>query len=78
MNKFNFDDLVRIKSDAPGPLRRGHVASVFMVSLPEDRWGSYTEQFPPGVLYSVEYEDGDAVDVHEDFLELVVPDKRQP
>jgi hypothetical protein len=73
VNRFDFGDLVRIKDGAPSPLRRGQIASVFMVFLPEDRWGSYMEQFPPGVLYSVEYEDGDAVQVHEDFLEFAEP-----
>ena len=70
MHKFDFGDLVRIRSDTPSPLRRGHITSVIMVFLPQDRWGSYLSNFPPGVLYSVEYEDGEAVDVHEDFLEL--------
>jgi len=70
MNKFTFDDIVRVKDDAPNSLRRGQKAWVIMVFLPHDRSGSYFEQFPPGILYSIEYEDGEAVDVHEDFLEI--------
>ena len=70
MNKFTFDDTVRVKENAPSPLRRGQKASVTMVFLPQDRNGSYFDQFPPGVLYSIEYEDGVSSDVHEDFLEI--------
>ena len=70
MNKFTFDETVRVKKDAPNPLRQGQKASVIMVFLPQDRVGSYFEQFPPGVVYSVEYEDGESADVHEFFLEI--------
>jgi hypothetical protein len=70
MNKFTFDDTVRIKKDAPNALRQGQKASVTMVFLPQDRIGSYFDQFPPGVIYSVEYEDGESTEVHEDFLEI--------
>jgi phospholipase C len=69
MSKFAFDDTVRIKDNAPNSLRRGQKASVTMVFLPHDRVGSYFDQFPPGVLYSIEYEDGESADAHEDFLE---------
>jgi hypothetical protein len=69
MNKFSFDDTVRIRKGAPNPLRQGEIASVVMVFLPQDRRGSYFDKFPPGVVYSVEYESGESVDVHEDFLE---------
>jgi hypothetical protein len=69
MNKFTFGDSVRIKRDAPSPLREGKQAWVIMVFLPHDRNGSYFDLFPPGVVYSIEYEDGESVDVHEAFLE---------
>jgi len=80
-SKFTFGDAVRIKENAPLPrrhgdnaplpLRYGEKASVFMVFFPEDRNGSYYDQFPPGIIYSVEFEDGQATDVHEEFLERV-------
>ena len=54
---------------APDHLRPGRPASVFGVFLPQDREGSYFDQFAPGVVYSIEYEDGAVADVHEDFLE---------
>jgi hypothetical protein len=69
MNEFTFDDTVRIKRDAPSPLRQGEQASVVMVFLPLDRQGSYFDGFPPGVIYSIEYDDGESVDVHESFLD---------
>ena len=76
MSKFTFDDMVRVRGDAaPGSLRRGQKASVTMVFLPGDRSGSYFAQFPPGIVYSIEYEDGESVDVHEDFLEIYGPSK---
>jgi hypothetical protein len=72
MNKFTFDDTVRVKKDAAIPLRRGK-ASITMIFLPQDREGSYFDQFPSGVVYSIEYEDGESIDVHEDFLEIQSP-----
>jgi hypothetical protein len=69
MGKFTFDELVLVKEDAPHPLLRGQKASVTMVFLPRDREGSYFQRFPPGVVYSIEYQDGESVDVHEDFLD---------
>jgi hypothetical protein len=69
LNEFTFDDTVRIKHDAPSPLRQGEQAWVIMVYLPQDRKGSYFDRFPPGVIYSIEYEDGESVEVHESFLE---------
>jgi hypothetical protein len=70
MNKFTFDDTVRVKKDAPIPLRGGQKASVIMVFLPQDRNVSYFDQFPRGVIYSIEFEDGESIDVHEDSLEI--------
>jgi hypothetical protein len=71
MNKFTFGDVVRVKNDALSPLRQGAKAWVVMVVLPPNRNGSHFDQFPPGVVYSIEYEDGESVDVHEDFLEAL-------
>jgi hypothetical protein len=72
MNKFTFDDTVQVKKDAAIPLRRAK-ASITMIFLPQDREGSYFDQFPSGVVYSIEYEDGESIDVHEDFLEIQCP-----
>jgi hypothetical protein len=74
-NKFTFDDTVRVRQDGPKSLRPGEKASVIMVFLPHDRSGHYFERFPPGVVYSIEYEDGEMTDIHEDLLlrENLVP-----
>ncbi len=69
MNKFTYDSSVLVRKDAPDHLRPGQKASVFGVFLPQDRKGSYFDQFAPGVVYSIEYGDGEAADIHEDFLE---------
>jgi hypothetical protein len=67
--EFTYSDIVRVKDDASDPLRRGHKAWVVLVVRPQDRSGTYFDRFPPGVVYSVEYEDGVAEDAHEDSLE---------
>src|SRR5688500_1260595 len=69
MRKFTYDSTVLVSKDAPNHLRPGQQASVFGVFLPHDRKRSYFDQFAPGVVYSIEYGDGDAADIHEDFLE---------
>ena len=81
MPKFNYDDLVRVKTtiktwfEIPGVgphkgPRPGQNASVFSIS---DAEGSSTRGFPPGVIYGIEFDDGGAVEVHEDDLELIRP-----
>ncbi|WP_144436619.1 hypothetical protein [Lysobacter antibioticus] len=68
MGKFTYDDVVRIVETADESLRPGSVG--WVVGVFEERpVGSYFSQFPPGVVYTVEYEDGEAKEVHEDFLE---------
>jgi len=80
MAKFDFNDTVRVKTTVKtwfeipgvgchrGP-RPGENASVFSIS--EDRLVAPQEQFPPGVIYGIEFSDGDAIEVHEDDLELI-------
>lgn len=42
-----------------------------MVFPENEREGEYLKKFPPGVIYSVEYEDGNSVDIHEENLEII-------
>jgi hypothetical protein len=71
MNKFNYDEIIRIKKAAPISLRPGQRAWVVGVFLPQDQGGRpYYDQFPAGTVYTVEFENGDAIDIHEDFLEF--------
>jgi hypothetical protein len=74
MGKFSWGDAVRIRADAPSYLRPGALASVYDVSEGKSRFGEHFDSFPPGTVYSVEYEDSSAVEVHEDHLES--PDER--
>jgi len=69
MSKITYGSSVLVRKDAPEHLRPGQQASVFGVFVPQDRVGSHFDQFAPGVVYSIEYGDGDAADIHEDYLE---------
>lgn len=80
MPKFTYSDLVRVRPgistwfDVPGRRtagpRIGDPASVYSVT--EDRTPPASRpEFPPGVIYGVEFDDGDAIEVHEADLELI-------
>lgn len=69
MAKFTYDDTVKVKITAPSEVRPGALASVIAITE-EPRQGSYFEKFPPGTIYSIEYEDGVASEIHESLLEL--------
>lgn len=67
MKKFDYADVVRVVRTASSGLRQG--ARAWIVGVFEDRPGKYFDQFPPGVVYSIEYEDGSSIEVHESMLE---------
>lgn len=69
MCKYTYDDLVRVSRNADKKLRPGEIASVVAV-FNERPLGGYFDQFPPGVIYSIEFEDGEATEIHESDLEL--------
>ncbi len=69
MAKFTYNDIVKAKPTAGVKARPGERA--WIVAVLEDRLHFSLKQFPAGVVYSVEFEDGEAIDVHEDDLELV-------
>jgi len=69
MTKFTWGDLVQVIEGASAALRPGSFASIVGVS--EDRQGAYFDRFPPGVIYTIEYGDGESVDIHEDELRLI-------
>ncbi|MGJ7903513.1 hypothetical protein [Lysobacter sp. 1R34A] len=73
MSKFTYDDIVRVAEAADGPLRPGSIG--WVVGVFEDRPpGAHFSRFPPGVVYTVEYEDGAANEIHESWLEAVPAD----
>lgn len=68
---LTYDDTVMIKLDAAEPFRPGAKGWVVGITPPEERRGTHFEQFPEGVAYLVEFEDGEALDVHGSWLEIV-------
>ena len=68
MATFTYDDIVRISASAPDAARPGERAWVIgIVEEPRQR-GTHLDLFPPGTVYLVEFEGGDAVDIHESYL----------
>ena len=67
MTKFTYDDIVKVAAHAPDALRPGKRA--WIVGVFEDRPGSYFEKFPLGTVYSIEFEDGSSLEIHESNLE---------
>lgn len=70
MTKFNYDNIVRVRSDALQKLRPGERAWIVGIATEDRRIGSHYDQFPPGNIYTIEYEDGESVDIHESDLEF--------
>nr|WP_316221884.1 hypothetical protein [Asticcacaulis sp. 201]MDV6331327.1 hypothetical protein [Asticcacaulis sp. 201] len=66
MSKFDYDDSVFIKPNSVFPERAKTLASVVGVFEDRKRW--VFPEFPPGVIYTVEFDDGVAVEVHESHL----------
>lgn len=69
--KFNYDDVVQVRLTAAPQLRPG--AKAWIVGVFETRPGSYFDKFPEGVVYTIEYEDGSSVEIHEQDLEPGTP-----
>lgn len=66
MTKFTYDDIVKVVVQAPEALRPGKRA--WIVGVFDDRPGSYFDKFPPGTVYSIEFEDGSSLEIHESDL----------
>jgi hypothetical protein len=71
MPDFTFDDVVRVKADAPENVHPGALAWVVMVFTESEREGEYFDRFPPGNVYSIEFEDGECLQVHESLIEAM-------
>lgn len=61
---FDYGALVSAAGGVP-PVRVGARAWVVGISLEGERRGAFLEKFPAGIVYTIEFEDGDATDVHE-------------
>lgn len=67
--RFTYDDQVRISANAPAELHPGELA--WIVAVYQAGEGPTYRTFGVGPVYTVEFEGGTAIDVEEDFLELV-------
>ena len=66
MTKFKYDDVVVISSDAPDEFRPK--AKAWVVAVLENRDRTPLKNLPPGVIYTVEFEDGAAIDIPESWI----------
>ena len=67
MTRFTYDDIVKLNDgSAVGPSQSGRA---WVIGIVTDRERFPLSHLQPGVVYSIEFEDGRAMDVHEDDLE---------
>lgn len=72
--KFDYDNIVCVQPSAAAEIRPGERA--WIVGIFEKRpEGGFFDKFPPGVVYSIEFEDGSSTEAHEDDLQL---EKKNP
>ena len=69
--KFDYNDIVLVGPNASPDLRPG--ARGWVVGIFEKRPGPYFAKFPEGVVYSIEFEDGVSVEIHETDLVPEMP-----
>jgi hypothetical protein len=67
MARFNYNDIVTASPSAPPVFRPG--ARAWIVGVYENQTDAWLKRFPPGVVYSIEFEDGSSIEVHESMLE---------
>jgi hypothetical protein len=65
---YDYNDRVRIRSTGTDDARVDAVAWIVGIFLKRPA-GPYFAAFPPGVVYTIEYEDGSSQEVHEADLE---------
>lgn len=64
---FNYDDVVKVRQGTSVDLRPGSKA--WVVGVFQTRPGPFFDKFPPGTVYTIEFEDGSSLEVHENDLE---------
>ncbi|MGN4074810.1 hypothetical protein [Burkholderia gladioli] len=67
MAKFDYSNIVRAIASADPKYRPG--ARAWIVGVYENDSSPWLKRFPPGAVYSIEYEDGSSVEIHESLLE---------
>lgn len=68
---MTYGDSVAVATTAPEQLRPGATGAICGVTLQAERRGAHLDQFPEGTIYLVEFEDGEAMDIHEGWLLLL-------
>ena len=66
MTKFRYNDLVKVIDGLEASFRPAEKGVIVAIISDRTRWP--LGEFPPGVVYSVEFEDGVAIDLHELWL----------
>lgn len=69
MQKFDYGAVVSPVAGVP-EARLGAKAWVVGITLERERVGSYYKNFEPGNLYTIEFEDGESIDVLESNILL--------
>lgn len=67
MSKFHIDDTVAVKNVTHLEQYFGQAGSIINIFLKRPP-GKHFEQFPDGIVYAIEFESGEAIDVHESDL----------
>jgi hypothetical protein len=65
--KFTYNDIVRVQGLGGTVSRKAWIVGIFEKRPGQ---GTYFDKFPPGTVYTVEFEDGTSTEFHEDALEL--------
>ena len=68
--RFTYDDTVRVSYSAPPEMRPGSKA--FVVGVFDADSAPKYRRFEEGVVYTIEFEDGAAIDVEERYLEAAL------
>jgi hypothetical protein len=68
MTKFNWGDPAFVKDDAPIEYKPGSLVHVVGISADSSDPVEWDERFPEGVVYTIEFENGDSIDVEEAAL----------
>ena len=68
-SQFTYNDVVRVAPWARAEARPGARAWIVGVFAPP-RVGDFFARFPDGVVYSIEFEDGNSLEVHETDLQF--------
>lgn len=68
-SKFTYGDIVKIKLTSLKRSREGAQAWIVGVFDTEEMKGGYFDQFDQGIVYTIEFEDGSSIEIHEKELE---------